>query len=196
MTRFYRAAWIFYLVLAVGGLVGLAARGERIALELFLAPARSLSDLALGLGAGLALVALWEGIRSFAPAARALESTLGALVGPLGAGEVAALALISAVGEEVAFRGALQSWLGLLPAAALFALLHVGPGPRFRWWTLFAAAGGLALGALVDATGVLAPAIVAHLVVNLVQLRRIATLGWTAADRARAGSDGGKSDEA
>ena len=76
------------------------------------------------------------------------------------------LALISAVAEELFFRGALQGAIGFLPAAVLFALMHAGPGKGFRIWTLFALAGGLALGALVALRGPLGGAIVAHLMVN------------------------------
>lgn len=176
MTRFYRAAWLFYLFLALAGLIGLAALGRPIDLGLFVTPASWWLDLALGLGSGGLLLALWALLRWRLASARELERTLGALVGRLGGEEVVALALISALGEEVAFRGALQAWIGLLPAAALFALLHVGPGATFRPWTLFALAGGLLFGALVVRRESLGAAIVAHLVVNLVQLRRIAAL--------------------
>ncbi len=187
MTRFYRAAWLFYLFLSIAGLVGLAALGRPIDLRLFVVPERWALDLALGLGAGALLLALWALARWRWASARELERTLGALVGRLGGEEIVALALISALGEEVAFRGALQSWLGLYPAAALFALLHVGPGATFRPWTLFALAGGLVFGALVEQRGSLGAAIVAHLVVNLVQLRRIAALGGESSDPPRAG---------
>jgi hypothetical protein len=177
MTRFYRSAWIFYLLLAIAGLVGLVALGEPMDLRLFVDPASWWPDLGLGLGVGVLLLLLWALARRFLASARELERTLGALVGRLGGEEIAALALISAVGEEVAFRGALQSWIGLYPAAALFALLHVGPGATFRPWTLFALAGGLAFGLLVERRESLGAAIVAHLVVNLVQLKRISALG-------------------
>ena len=176
MTRFYRAAWLFYLFLSIAGLVGLAALGRPVDLRLFVEGGSWWLDLALGLGAGALLLALWALARSRLASARELERTLGALVGRLGGEEVVALALISAIGEEVAFRGALQGWLGLWPAAALFALLHVGPGATFRPWTRFALAGGVVFGLLVDQRGSLGAAIVAHLAVNLVQLRRIARL--------------------
>lgn len=176
MTRFYRAAWLFYLFLSIAGLVGLVALGHPVDLRLFVERGSWWLDVALGLGAGALLLALWALLRWRLESARELERVLGALVGRLRGEEIVALALISAVGEEVAFRGALQGWLGLYPAAALFALLHVGPGATFRPWTLFALAGGLVFGALVEQRESLGAAIVAHLVVNLVQLRRIATL--------------------
>ena len=176
MSRFYRAAWIFYLLLAMGGLVGLVALERRIELALFFAPDGWWLDLGLGIATGGALLAFWTFVRRFSERARELERTLGALVGPLATEEVVSLAVVSAIGEEVAFRGALQGWLGLVPAAIFFTLLHVGPGPTFRPWTLFAAVGGFAFGGLVLWRGSLGGAIVAHLVVNAVQLRRIARL--------------------
>ena len=136
MSRFYRVAWIFYLLLAMAGLGGLVALDRRIDLALFVRPESWWLDLALGLGVGVALLALWSLLRWKSERARELERTLGLLVGPLATEEIVALAVVSAIGEEVAFRGALQGWLGLVPAALLFALLHVGPDPAFRPWTL------------------------------------------------------------
>jgi len=172
-TRFYRLAWAFYLVLAVGGLVGMAALGKPIGLRLLVDPASWWLDLGLGLGSGLLLLALWLVVRRFAPSARRLEETLARLLGRLGGDEVVALALISAVGEELAFRGALQAAIGLVPAALLFALLHFGPGRPFRLWSAYALVGGLAFGLLVAERQALGAAIVGHLIVNLIQLRRL-----------------------
>ena len=185
MSRFYRAAWIFYLLLAVAGLVGLAAQGKPIGLALFVARADPWIDLGAGVGAGVLLLALWALVRRFARAAQVLEGMLARLIGPLAKSEQVALAVVSAIGEEVFFRGALQSWLGLYAAAALFALLHVGPSRAFRLWTLFAVAGGLVFGALVVWRGALGAAIVAHLVVNQVQLARLARLEAERAARER-----------
>src|SRR5690606_19667786 len=72
------------------------------------------------------------------------------------------------------FRGALQSWLGWLPAAILFALAHWAPPRHFRWWTLWALAGGLGLGWVTAGRGGLGAAITAHLTVNSWQLVRFA----------------------
>jgi uncharacterized protein len=181
MSRFYRAAWIFYLVLAIAGLVGLVAQKRTVDLDLFVVRASWWLDLALGVAVGALLLLFWAIVRRFAERAAVLEATLANLLGPIGREERIALAVVSAIGEEVFFRGALQGWLGLLPAAALFALLHVGPGKAFRLWTLFALAGGLAFGALVAARGALGAAIVAHLLVNAAQLARLARLAMPVA---------------
>ena len=172
-TRFYRAAWAFYLLLALGGLVGLAALGRRIEPRLLVDPATWWLDVGLGLGAGVALLLLWLVVRRLFGAARRLEETLDRLLGPVRREELVALAVISAVAEEVAFRGALQGAIGWQWAAVVFALLHVGPGAPFRLWTAYALAGGLVFGWLAEERGALLAPILGHLVVNLVQLRRL-----------------------
>lgn len=172
--HFYRVAWVFYLVLAVVGIVWLGMQRGRLGIELFVDPGGWWIDLGAGVAIGGALLALWWTLRRFVAAARALEDELGLLLAPLTVAEAASLALISAVAEELFFRGALQGAVGYLPAAVLFALLHAGPGKGFRIWSLFALAGGLALGAVVALRGPLGGAIVAHLMVNSVNLVRLA----------------------
>jgi len=175
-SSLYRVAWIFYLFMALAGLVGLAAEGRIVGVRLFVDPASWWIDVGLGLGVGLALLGLWLAVRHFVPAASALEEILARLLGPLGREELFALALISALAEEVAFRGALQGAIGVVGAALVFALLHLGPGAPFRLWSGYALAGGLAFGAVTRERGGLLAAILAHLLVNLVQLRRIGAM--------------------
>jgi membrane protease YdiL (CAAX protease family) len=173
-SRFYRVAWAFYLVLALGGLVGLAAQGERIEWRLLVDPASWWLDLAAGMASGSALLAGWLVARRFLAPARELEQVMARLLGRTTRHEVVALATISALAEEVAFRGALQHAIGWLGAAALFALLHIGPRAPFLLWSLFALAGGLAFGWIMELRQALLGPIVGHLIVNLVQLRRLA----------------------
>ncbi|HVV84860.1 MAG TPA: CPBP family intramembrane glutamic endopeptidase [Kofleriaceae bacterium] len=106
--------------------------------------------------------------------ARALHRDFRALLGDVTSREIFILAAASAIGEEVLFRGALQPWIGLAPQAALFALLHVGPGRRFLPWTAWALAMGLAFGALVEITGDVGGAVVAHFSINYLNLHYIA----------------------
>ena len=84
-----------------------------------------------------------------------------------------ALALTSAVGEEIFFRGAVLGLLSralppvaaVLAQAVLFAALH--PAPRRAWayplWTLCA---GVILGAVALATGSVWPGVLAHYLFN------------------------------
>src|SRR5262245_27352476 len=62
--------------------------------------------------------------------ARRLHVEFRALFGPLSEKDVLAFSALSAVGEELAFRGALQPAVGLLIASLLFGLVHMGPSLR------------------------------------------------------------------
>jgi len=77
------------------------------------------------------------------------------------------------VGEEVFFRGALMPWIGLVPQAILFGLLHIGPSKRFLPWTAWALLMGLVFGGLVELTGDLGGAIACHFTINFMNLHFI-----------------------
>jgi membrane protease YdiL (CAAX protease family) len=180
LNRFYRLAAVFYLVLALGGglWIGLARRGP-IPLRLFLDlhPAHLALDLALGVAAGLLLVGVWRLGKRYLPAARELNDQLAQLLGGMSPADAVALALISGFAEELFFRGAVQSAWGWIPATILFAALHTGPGRAFKLWTLFALLAGLLFAALVLWRGNLLPAILAHVLVNAVNLTALALEG-------------------
>jgi len=183
--RLLPLAAAFYLLLGAAGVVwiGLEREGP-IPSALFFRPEALPLDLALGAATGGALLALWAAARRFLPLARRLERRLAAALAGSSRQEALALALLSAVAEEVFFRGAVQGAFGLWPAALLFALLHAGPKRDLALWGLFALVAGLALGGLVALRGQLAPAVAAHFVVNAVGLRRLAGAGPPAADAA------------
>jgi len=169
----YRLAWVLYLLLAVGGAVWVGARGGTIPLGLFLNVAGWWMDLAWGLAAAAALLGVWEVARRALPAARRLESRLAEMLGPLDRAETIALALLSGFAEELFFRGAMQGAWGWFPALVIFTLLHTGPGGEYRLWTLFAAVAGGTLAALMAWRGNLLAPVVAHGVVNAVNLGRL-----------------------
>lgn len=77
-----------------------------------------------------------------------------------------ALAALSAVSEELFFRGALLPILGVWGQAILFGLMHPMPR-RALIYTVFTAAAGLCFGYATLLTGSLYPAIAAHFVINL-----------------------------
>lgn len=171
--QLFRFSWYFYLFLAIAGLVWIGFQRGAIPAELFFSPATWWRDLAAGLGVAGVLLVAWAAGRRWLAAARELEERVAELLGPIEPAEAVGLAFLSGVAEEVFFRGAVQEAWGWLVAAALFALLHTGPGRALRLWTVFAAVAGLALGAVTLATGNLLAAIVAHFVVNAVGLSRI-----------------------
>jgi uncharacterized protein len=170
------------LILALYGGMGLVAlllsagRGDPdiYRIEGVSTPGRLLVSPLLGLLVGLAVVVLSRlAVRRFAWA-RSLHTDFKHLLGPLSQREILVLALASAVGEELLFRGALAPILGVWPQAVIFALLHVGPGVRFLPWTLSAFVLGLAFGLLHQATGDLGAPIVAHFLINYLNLGYIA----------------------
>lgn len=134
------------------------------------------SAVSLGLGLALALGVIlstrWL-VERVAWARRLREDLRPLLHGATGA-QLFALAVFSGVAEEWLFRGALQPLVGLVPATIVFGLAHLGPGRRFVAWALWAAAVGLALGAIFEATGSLAGAVLAHVAINAVNLRLVA----------------------
>lgn len=80
------------------------------------------------------------------------------------------MALLSGLGEELLFRGLLQPIIGLVPQALLFGVAHQIPG-RSRWvWVAWATAVGLALGGMFQLAGSLVGPIVAHALVNALNL--------------------------
>lgn len=131
------------------------------------------ASILCGLALGLAMVLLTRVVVARFAWARALHRDFRAVLGDSSPREIAILAAASAIGEELLFRGALQAWLGVVPQAVLFGLLHVGPRRRHLVWTAWAFALGLAFGGLVEATGDLGGVIVAHFAINFLNLHFI-----------------------
>jgi membrane protease YdiL (CAAX protease family) len=171
--KLYRFAWSFYLGIALAAAVWIGLSRKIIPLSLFFDRERWWLDLAAGLGAGLLLVGFWLGLGKVSRLARDLEARLTQMLGPLRASEAIGLALLSGFAEELFFRGALQGAVGLFLATLLFGLLHSGPGPAFRVWTLFAVLAGAVFGLLLEWRGNLLAPIVGHAVVNAVSLVRL-----------------------
>lgn len=130
------------------------------------APVSALYSLLLGAVFGGALViASRISVGRFRWAQR-LHQEFRPVARQLSPGGVITLALLSALGEELLFRGLLQPVLGLLPQALVFGILHQMRGPS-RWvWVTWAGCVGLGLGALFSLTGSLLGPIAAHAIVN------------------------------
>lgn len=75
------------------------------------------------------------------------------------------IALVAAFVEEMFFRGAVQHWLGVWGTSILFLLVHTR---YLRRWVLALMLGLISLlfGWMVEWSGVLAPAIIAHAMVD------------------------------
>lgn len=127
----------------------------------------------IGFGVGLAVVGLTRVATRRFQWARDLHTSFRDLLGPLTGREIVILALASAIGEELLFRGALLPWLGVWIQAAVFAALHIGPGRRFLPWTTSALVLGVAFGLIAHWTGNLGGPIAAHFTINFLNLKFI-----------------------
>jgi membrane protease YdiL (CAAX protease family) len=107
--------------------------------------------------------------------ARNLHRELRPIARTLSASSICLLALFSAFGEELLFRGLLQPWIGLWLSTLLFAIVHQLRGPS-RWvWVAWAGLVGLMLGLILEATGSLVGCIAAHVIINWVNLTYLKT---------------------
>lgn len=127
-----------------------------------------------GAGVGLAVFGADQLAERFIPLFQRMAVAFRALLGNIGPWQAIALAAFSSVGEELFFRGFLQSWLGIIPASIAFGLLHIAPDKRLWPWPILAVAMGFAFGGLFEYTGdVLAPTL-AHFTINYFGLMALA----------------------
>jgi uncharacterized protein len=102
--------------------------------------------------------------------ARDLHSALRPFASGMSPLAIVVLALLSAFGEEMLFRGLLAPSIGVLPQALIFGAAHQIRGPS-RWvWVSWASVVGLALGAMYQLTGSLIGPLTAHALVNALNL--------------------------
>lgn len=121
--------------------------------------------------AGSGLLWLVRGL----PPMRDLERFQGRLVRHWTAADAVSVGILSGLAEEALLRALLQPLIGLIPAALLFAVLHIVPDRRLWLWPVVAFGFGVVLGVLFEVGGYPAAAL-AHLLVNLgalLRLRRI-----------------------
>jgi len=134
-------------------------------------PAAVLSSLGSGVCIGALTIAATRAMVRRAQWARALHEALRPAVHGAGDGALVAVAVASALGEELLFRGLLVPLLGVVLPAVLFGVLHQIRG-RARWgWMAWAALMGLLFGVVFAATGSLAGPIAAHALINAANLR-------------------------
>ena len=129
-------------------------------------------DILIGLAVGLATVFLSRVIVRF-DWARRMDATFRRMLASVRPADALGLALMSAIAEELLFRGFLQPRLGLAVTALIFGLVHV---PQVRSqipWTLMAIGMGFVLGALADSRGSLLAPIIAHFTVNYFNLHHL-----------------------
>jgi membrane protease YdiL (CAAX protease family) len=162
-------------VIGVIALVGLSLRETGVWGGL--APRGSLvSGVIAGLVAGAACAGgLWM-LRRL-PALANLEAWQQQMVHDWSVADAIAVAIFSGLAEEALIRALLQPIIGLLPAALLFAALHIVPNRRLWLWPILACALGAVLGMIFEFSGYPAAA-AAHIAINafaLLRLQRTAT---------------------
>ena len=172
-----------YCVILVLALVWIFFRGQ-LSWELFV----NIQDenlprvILLTLGTSFSMVALSLFCsRSFVWAQQLEEEFVKFLV-PMKLWEITAIGLLSGIAEELFFRGALQTTVGLVPASLAFGLAHLVPRHPFWNWSLYAAFAGFLLGCLFELTHYLLPVMLAHALTNfvlIVDLNRRHTLEAT-----------------
>jgi CAAX protease family protein len=141
-------------------------------------------DLLVGVAVACGTVALGVVFYRLSPTLRELSDELAPrLIDGARTRDLILVAVMSGVGEEVLFRGALQPELGLVATSLLFGALHVGPDRRYLVWTVWAVGAGFLFGFLYVWTGgILAPA-TAHVLHNAATL-----LLWKRSRLRRSGS--------
>lgn len=132
------------------------------------------SSIFAGAGVGLVCFCLLWLVRGAGPF-RDLEAWQRRMVEGWSIGDVVAVALFSGLAEEALIRALLQPLIGLLPAAAVFAVLHVVPDRRLWMWPLMALLLGLVIGETFARWGYPAAA-AAHVLINGVSLARFRLL--------------------
>ena len=127
----------------------------------------------IGLAFGLAVIALFRFLERRMEWLPMLHEEFRGILGRPTAKELLLLAALSAIGEEIFFRGAMLDAWGPWISSLVFALLHVPPRRELWPWTVSAGLLGLILGGLTLATGNLGAACVAHFAINLINLAYI-----------------------
>ena len=173
-ARVLRGAALFYAMLTASSLfIGLMTENALFWNE----RPKQLTDVAaqfgLGLLLGAAIIVTSNVLTRFARWGQSFERMVRELFGPLAWSDCFFLALLSSLGEELFFRGALQPLLGLYPTSLLFALAHWPRNRELLPWTIMAGLLGLGFGYMSEASGQLACPIAAHFLVNFVNLRLI-----------------------
>jgi membrane protease YdiL (CAAX protease family) len=170
------ATLVYSAMAAVAVLWRVVIQGEPIFFASVAAQEQGLSfwgDLTVGVGTALLVILLSDLLTQRTQWGEELTRRLAATVGSLSSMQCVGLALLSGIGEEMFFRGALQPAVGLGWASLLFGLMHFAPEKALLPWTGFAVVMGVVFGALYLWTGSLWAPIVAHVVINGVNLPRL-----------------------
>ena len=130
-------------------------------------------DILIGLGLGLLIVLISRFASSRWRWTQRIDSEFRLILGPLNGLEIFLLALLSSTVEELFFRGFLQGQIGVGLAALAFGLAHFPYRKSLIPWTIAAIIVGWGFGLLVENLGNISAAVVAHFVINYLNLHYI-----------------------
>lgn len=173
-STFVRFGLFFYGAMMAAALVWrVGFYGEDI---LYASPAaesagvRPLRDVGIGLVVGLGVVGASHVFTDRTGWGERLARGLAEALGPISLPNALLLAAASGLGEELFFRGALQPRVGVLLASILFGAVHFVPRRDMLPWAAFAVVTGVLFGVMFEWTGNVIAPVVAHTVVNAVNL--------------------------
>lgn len=169
-----RKLLLLYLLMALGAAALQVAFGGEVS-GLFVRPASGVAhdpavDVGWGVGLGLATVLATRLTSARFAWARAVDAEFREMLAPIEARDVPGLAVMSALAEEMFFRGFLQPHVGLTVASVAFGLAHLPHRREQVPWTLAAVVMGFAFGGLFAARGSLLGPFLAHFTINYFNL--------------------------
>jgi uncharacterized protein len=180
--RFVALAAVFYVALLLAAAVVGALAGRNA----FALGDSALFGLFVGVTSACGTVALGVLLYRTLPVLRRLSDELAPhLVDGAKRRDLVLVSIMSGVGEEAFFRGALQPEIGLVASSLLFGVLHVGPDRRYLVWTVWAVGAGFLFGLLCSWTGGILAPMTAHLLHNAATL-----LLWKWSRRKQSGTFG------
>ncbi|MBI4242615.1 MAG: CPBP family intramembrane metalloprotease [Planctomycetes bacterium] len=163
---------ITYLFLAGAGLIWLNSQFDKPLLDYFFG-VPIIKPALIGMGIGLVISLLCKIAGNSIDSIRKMEQEFSFMIGYQGVIDCFILSIISAVGEETFFRGALNSKFGIIWSSVVFGLLHWPLNPNLLLWPFFAFAMGITFCLEITYTNTLITPICTHFVVNFINLNRI-----------------------
>ena len=179
-TALVISALVFYGLMSVVGLAILATMNVSASALIFGTGETVAQDTLYGCVSGILVVGLTWMFRNLKTVKR-LNDEFRSLLGSPPTSAITVLAITSAIGEEILFRGALQEFIGFYPTVVCFGLMHGGLSATYRAWAIFATLAGLLLGWLSLLTGNLLAPILCHMTVNYFNLHLVC--GQTEAEK-------------
>lgn len=131
------------------------------------------ASLVLGVAGAALTIIVTRALFRRARWARALHGELRPIVSGEGGGVLLLMALASSVGEELFFRGFLSVTVGVILSSLAFGALHQVRGRGRIGWAASAFVMGVFLSLVYGITGQLVGCVVAHAIVNVVNLQYV-----------------------